>query len=95
MTHMPAPMTDRLRYDIDDGAGREQMPVTDAAVAPLGADDEAPGTLRSRRRSALAQAREIADPTGGTDEHAVSLYVSVAAAIILSIVAAIYLIPIG
>lgn len=100
MTQTPAYTTDRLRHDIDRGVAGDKVVFSDPAAAPLGTDDEAAGTPLSRARIALAGAHEtlqFGNARGDVEEGddcAVPLYISVAAAIVLFILAEIYLIPI-
>lgn len=73
-----APTSDRLRYDIDRGMGRDKVDFPDPAAAPLGTDGEAgDGTDGSARASVAAawqaawqaEMRRAYPPSSGSAPH--------------------------
>lgn len=66
--------SERLRKEIDSGAGGDKIPFPDPAAVPLGADDEAGGSPPTREQIAMARAHETrgVNPIGpgATDESA-------------------------
>ncbi|MFD1913096.1 hypothetical protein [Halodurantibacterium flavum] len=60
--HHAGETSDRLRHEIDNGAG-DKVAFSDPAAAPLGTDDEAAGTPPDPAQIARARAAETARPT--------------------------------
>lgn len=66
--------SDKLRDEIDRGAGGDKVNWPDPAAAPLGVDDEAAGTPPTAERLRMARAdldRRRADPSGDRSERSI------------------------
>jgi hypothetical protein len=76
-----SPTTAKLKHDIDRGRGGDKVEVIVPAAAPLGTDDEAPGTPPGPTAIKQAYAHEISSSPISSErndsDHAVLIYLTI------------------